>query len=239
MKKSTVDLSIVIPCYNEEKNLPLIVKRFNKIKPKDINFELILVDNGSTDNSNKIIKSFGKKISFITLVQVKKNVGYGNGIWAGITMAKGDYICWTHADMQTDLYDTIKAYDLIKKQNLPNKCFIKGKRKGRPLFDQVFTLGMSFFETVFLGTTLYEINAQPNLFHKSFLDKIGDPPKDFSFDLYFYYMAKKLKYKIIRFPVLFPERVYGTSHWNMSLKGKYKFIKRTVKFSLELKRRLK
>ena len=226
-----------MPCYNEEKNIPLIVKRFGEIKEKDI--ELILVDNGSTDNSNKIIQKIVKKNSNIILAQVKKNIGYGFGIYAGLKKANGEFMCWTHADMQTDLGDTIRAHKLIHKQKNPKNCFVKGKRRGRKLFDKFFTTGMSIFETAILRTRLFDINAQPNLFHKSFIDKIGEPPKDFSFDLYFYYKAKKLNYNVIRFPVLFKKRIHGESNWNTSIKGKYKFIKRTIDFTLKLKKLLK
>lgn len=234
-----IQLSIVVPCYNEEKNIPLVVKRFLEIKPKDINVKLVLVDNGSTDNSNKIISDYAKKYSFIKLVNIKKNIGYGNGIWQGLKKCKGGYLCWTHADMQTDLYNTIKAYEIITKQENPKKFFIKGNRKKRPLFDRFFAFGMSMFETIMLKTILLDINAQPNLFHRSFLRYVHNPPLDFSFDLYFYYTAKKENFKIIRFPVLFPKRIYGKSHWNTTIKEKWKFIKRTIDFTFKLKKHLK
>lgn len=233
-----VDLSIVVPCYNEEKNIPLIVKRFKQILPRELKVELILVDNGSEDESNKILRGFVSKYSFIKLVHVKKNIGYGFGVWSGLKKVSGQYVCWTHADMQTDPEDTIKAYQLIIKQEDPKKCFVKGKRKGRGLLDSFFAVGMSIFETIILRKIFYDINAQPNLFHKSFLNKINNPPKDFSFDLYFYYMAKELGYKIKKIGVLFPKRIHGESHWNVGIKGKWKFIKRTLDYSFELKERI-
>lgn len=185
-----IDLSVVVPCYNEEKNIPLVVDRFRKVLPKKVNVELVLVDNGSSDGSNKLIKSYVKKYKFIQIAHVKKNIGYGFGIWSGLKKAKGEYVCWTHADMQTDPHDPIRGYEIIKKQKNPKKCYVKGTRKGRSLFDTFFTSCMSLFETVYLGTFLFDINAQPNLFHRSFLKKTPNPPKDFSFDLYYYYIAK-------------------------------------------------
>ncbi len=77
------------------------------------------------------------------------------------------------------------------------------------------------------------------MFHKSFLDQMKNPPIDFSFDLYSFYLAKVNHYKIIRFKVLFPKRVHGESKWNTGdLKSKYKFIKRTIDFTFKLKRLL-
>ena len=137
-KMNITSLSVIVPCYNEENNIPLIVKRFNEIKPGDC-AELILVDNGSTDESNKIIRKLCKKYSYIRLVHVKKNVGYGFGIWSGLRKAKGEILCWTHADLQTDIKDTITAFNVIKQQYDCEKCYVKGNRKHRPFLDIIFT----------------------------------------------------------------------------------------------------
>lgn len=56
---------------------------------------------------------------------------------------------------------------------------------------------MSIYETILLRTKLVDINAQPNLFHRSFYDSLTDAPKDFSLDLYFLYMAQKKNRKSI------------------------------------------
>ncbi len=231
-----IDLSVIVPCYNEEKNIPLIVKRFNKVIKKNINAELILVNNGSNDESSEVIKKLSNKYIFLRSIKIKKNIGYGNGIFQGLKQAKGEFICWTHADMQTDLADTIKALEIITKSNNPKKTYVKGKRYGRPITDSFFTFGMSTIETVYLGKFLYDINAQPNLFHNSLLELMKNPPKDFSFDLYMYYLAKKKNYKIIKFPVLFGKRIYGKSAWNDGIRARIKFIKRTILFSIKLKK---
>lgn len=231
-------LSIVIPCYNEEKNIPLIGERFLQVINRD-DIEVILVNNGSKDNSEKIIQEEIKKYNFLKTCKVEVNQGYGFGILSGLKIAQGEFIGWTHADMQTDPKDVLKALEIIEKNNSKENLYIKGNRKGRALFDNFFTFGMSCFETLLMRKVLWEINAQPNIFHKSFFAKWQNPPHDFSLDLYVYYLAKKLKQKIIRFDVLFPPRIHGTSSWNNSFADKWKFIKRTVKFSLELKTHLK
>lgn len=232
-----IDYSIVLPVFNEEKNLPLIVEKFVEIS-KNVNVEVLFVeDGGSSDNTRDALIKINEKHPFIKYVFTNER-GYGISIYNGLKKAKGEFICWTHADMQTDPKDTLKAFNLIKKQKNAKKSFVKGKRYGRPLFDSFFTFGMSIFETLLLGTFLYDINAQPNFFHKSFLGIMNNPPKDFSFDLYVYHLAKKKKFKTIRFPVHFGERIYGESAWNDGFKARVKFIKRTIKFSLELKKNI-
>lgn len=232
------EISIVIPCYNEEKNIPLIIERVKDIFNKD-EIELVLVDNGSIDNTQNKIREYIKSYENIKLVIVKKNIGYGFGVLTGLKKAKGEFICWTHADLQTDPLDCLKALEIIKKQENPEKVYLKGNRHERPFFDKFFEFGMSIFETIILRTYLNDINAQPNLFHKSFLNLMKNPPNDFSFELYVYYLAKTRNYKIIRFPVLFPERIHGESAWNTSFQSKIKFIKRTLNFSFKLKKVLR
>ena len=231
-------LSIIVPCYNESRNIPLILEKFASVIKRD-DIEVLLVNNGSKDNSQEILNELAPKYSFARVVKVESNQGYGFGILAGLRKAKGKYIGWTHADMQTDPADPLKALEIIEKQANPTNCYIKGDRKGRPLFDQFFTMGMSLFETLYLGMKLWDINAQPNIFHRSFFDSVKEScPKDFSLDLYLLYMAQKNGLDVIRFDVVFPERIHGESSWNTGLASKWKFIKRTVDFSVKLKKEL-
>ncbi len=232
-----IKLSIIIPCYNEEKNISLILERFNKVITRN-DIEVLLVNNGSTDNSEQVFNELIPNYPFVRVVKIDINQGYGFGISSGLKEAKGEFIGYTHADMQTDPADVLKALEIIEKQDFPEMCYVKGDRKGRPFFDQVFTIGMSFFETIYLRTKLWDINAQPNIFHRNFFEGLYDIPNDFSLDLFFLYVAKKNGYKIIRFKVFFPPRLYGDSKWNTGFKSKIKFIKRTIKFSLKLKKEL-
>lgn len=229
-------LSIVVPCYNEAENIPLILARFSEvIKRTDV--EVILVDNGSIDDSAQILEKLLPNYSFARTIKVEQNQGYGYGIIQGLKVCTGDFIGWTHADMQTDPADIIYALEIIEKNGDDKNLYIKGNRKKRPAFDQFFTSGMSIFETVYMGVELHDVNAQPNVFSREFFESWKNPPKDFSLDLYVLYMAQKKGLKIERFDVLFSDRAHGESHWNNgSLKAKRKFIKRTLDFSVKLKK---
>lgn len=81
-------LSIVVPCYNEEQNIPLILNRFGEIiKREDI--EVILVDNGSTDDSALVLAELLPKYAFARTVRVEVNQGYGYGILQGLRQCRG------------------------------------------------------------------------------------------------------------------------------------------------------
>ena len=229
--------SIVVPCYNEAKNIPLILSRFDQVMTRN-DVEVLLVNNGSTDDSQAVFDERVPTYSFARVVNVPVNKGYGYGIRQGLDAATGDIIGWTHADMQTDPNDVIMAIDWLSSQPDQSQFFVKGLRKGRPIFDQFFTIGMSVFEFFLLGKPLWDINAQPNLFSKSFYQSWTQPPDDFALDLYAYYQAITQGLSIKRFDVQFPERLHGESHWNTSLGAKFKFIKRAMSFSLSLKKML-
>jgi glycosyltransferase involved in cell wall biosynthesis len=199
--------------------------------------EVILVDNGSTDETYNVLKDILPSYRGCRSIKVSENQGYGFGILSGLRVAKGDIIGWTHADMQTDPIDCIEGLKFFDEHG--TDIFVKGKRYGRPLADVFFTMGMSIFETVLLGRKMSDINAQPTLFSKSFFLQWDNPPHDFSLDLYAYFMASVKELKIYRFPVKFGERAHGVSHWNVDWRAKRKFIERTINFSLDLKKRLK
>ena len=95
-------ISVVSPIYNEEDNLKSLYERivitFTKIGKKE--FEIILVDNGSTDGSLKIIKQLRKKDQRVKVISLSKNFGHQGGILAGLEYAKGDAVISIDGDLQ-------------------------------------------------------------------------------------------------------------------------------------------
>lgn len=230
-------LSLVIPCYNEREGLQKLVNRCLELLDA-ADLEIILVNNGSTDGSENFFEALSENApTRLKIVNLIKNQGYGRGILQGLNVANSAYVGWTHADLQTDPMDALKAIKIIEASNEP--VFIKGKRFGRPVADQLFTFAMSIYESILLKTKLWDINAQPTIFPKDLYRTWETPPKDFSLDLFAYYSARRSAIKIVRYSVRFGHRQFGTSSWNISWKSKYKFIKRTIKFSRDLSKRVK
>lgn len=236
-------LSVVIPCYNEEKNIPVIFSKLNVLlegKSKE-ECEVLLVNNGSTDSSAQVLNAELNKTPYnIRIVNVAHNKGYGYGILQGLEAAQGEFLSWTHADLQTDPSDVFKALDIYELS--PHKpILVKGFRKNRKFSEFFFSWGMGLLSSVVLGTRLTEINAQPKLFNRAFYSSIKDnAPFDFSLDLYFLYHAKK-QGKIVDFPVFFLPRLYGEAKGGSgsSFKVRFKLIKRTLNYIFELRNKLK
>ena len=104
--------------------------------------EVIIVNNGSTDNSAEVISSKKNIIKNLKIIEIKKNVGFGNGVKQGIKNATSNIICYTHADLQFDLENVHKAFIIYKSSNF-EKNFIKGSRKKRSVIEDTFTFFMS------------------------------------------------------------------------------------------------
>lgn len=236
-------ISIVVPCYNEEKNIQRLIKRFVPIAKKldSKGFELLLVDNASNDGTLKEIEKGANKFSFIKKVVIEgKNRGYGYGIIQGLKKCNGEWLGWIHADLQLPpeaILDFIKIVDSdpIKAKN----TYFKGKRRNRPVSDTFFTIGMGIFESVYLRQWMWDINAQPTLIHRNFYQQLKYFPVDFSLDLYVYYMARRVKLHVVRVPVVQRKRKEGVSSWNNGMRARMKFIKRTYNYSKKLKKGIK
>lgn len=236
-------LSIVVPCYNEEKNIPIIFSKFSELI-NDENAELIFVENGSTDNSEKIFSELFKNTpnDSIRIVKVQKNIGYGNGILRGLETARGNVLAWTHADLQTDPADVLRAFKSYQEKLLlaPMEIFVKGTRKKRRLTEAFFSWAMEVFSSILLQKHLTEINAQPKLFSRNFYHKHlkDNAPLDFSLDLFAVYQAKTHA-TILEIPVFFKKRIHGEAKGGGSFRTRIKLIKRTFSYILQLRSRLK
>ena len=106
------------------------------------------------------------------------------------------------------------------------------------MVDQLFTIGMSFFETLLLRTRMWDINAQPTLFSRSAYAMWQEPPKDFSLDLFAYFQAKSASLNVERLPVHFGKRKFGEAHWKTGITALIKFIRRTLSYSWSLRQRM-
>ncbi|PJZ80032.1 glycosyltransferase family 2 protein [Leptospira meyeri] len=120
MKKPSV--SFVIPCLNEEKTLPYVLEKLVKVKKdhsKEMDIEILVSDNGSTDRSITIAKKFGARVT------PAKERGYGAALDSGIRNAKGDIIVFADAD---DTYDFLESPALIRKLVEGNYDMVIGSR---------------------------------------------------------------------------------------------------------------
>ena len=117
--KKILNLSVIIPVYNEENT---ILKILNKINRIEINKEIIIVSDGSTDKTNLILKK--NQGHYDKLICLDKNMGKGFACRQGITLAKGKYLIIQDADLE---YNPENYYDLLDKLN-DNQLVVYGSR---------------------------------------------------------------------------------------------------------------
>ena len=222
-------ISLVIPCYNEEGNIDTLVKKCERFLSNNKN-QLVLVNNGSSDDTEKKIDEHSN-ISNLKKVNISKNQGFGYGVLQGLLESSGDVLSYTHADMQTDPNDVLEGVKLIENENDTN-FLIKGKRINKiknnwNTLDLFVSFSMTMFESFLFQQILYDIHAQPVIFHKDFFELWKSPPNDMIFDVYTYAFAKKRGYKILRFPVTFDKEK------RLSGKGNNDTLAKTIKGSIE------
>ena len=106
-------LSILIPVYNEEKTLLNILERINECKIENFDFETIIINDGSDDNTFNVIKE--NSDLYDKVINLDKNRGKGYAVKSGLKIATGDYVIFQDADLEYDPKDFIKFTNLINK----------------------------------------------------------------------------------------------------------------------------
>lgn len=231
--------SVIVPCYNEKDNLPALFESFKASIPVNApeSVQVVFVDNGSSDGSLDVMKKL--EADWLTICHVPENQGYGYGIKEGLRMAEGEFIGWTHADLQTDPADLWRGLEALRGEESPDKCYLKGVRMNRPWTDEFFTFGMGLVSSVALGGSYFDVNAQPKIFPRRYQDDVLTGPDDFSLDLFLLWLMNKAELKQVTIPVNFGERVAGEVKGGGSMKGKLKLIRRTFTYIFELRSSLK
>ena len=133
-------ISIIVPCYNEEKAIPILYKELLKTvnKMKEVNFEFIFIDDGSIDNTlDECIKiaEIDKRAKYISF---SRNFGKEAAIYAGLEAAKGDYVTLMDADLQDSPKLLPKMYELIVKDEYDSVGTRRVDRKGEPVIRSFF-----------------------------------------------------------------------------------------------------
>ena len=114
------DLSVVIPVYNEEKNLPILAAEVQgALQAIGRPYEVIYVDDGSTDGSTDILKGLAREDSAVRVVRQRRNSGQSAALDAGFRFARGAVVVTLDADLQNDpadiprLLERLDAYDVV------------------------------------------------------------------------------------------------------------------------------
>lgn len=136
-------ISLIIPCYNEEESLPLLMKELEKISTmmEENEFEFIIINDGSTDSTIEIIERFAERDARIKYISFSRNFGKEAAMYAGLLNAKGDYVAIMDADMQDPPGLLPKMLEIIITQNYDSVATRRITRRGEPIIRSIFARG--------------------------------------------------------------------------------------------------
>ena len=128
-----MNVSIIIPLFNEENTIIELLEKVNKQKNKSSLLEIIVIDDGSTDNSRKLVDS--NKNLYSKFIKLDKNLGKGGAVREGIKVAKGEYILFQDADLEYSPEDYQKIFRVIENFNAE---VVIGSRNLSPEYIRVY-----------------------------------------------------------------------------------------------------
>lgn len=127
-------ISIVVPCYYEEKSLPFFYEEIDKVSKNisDVEIEIIFINDGSKDRTLEIIKGYAKNDNRVKYVSLSRNFGKESALYAGLEVSTGDYVAVMDADLQDPPSLLQAMYDLLNKEEYDCVATRRVDRKGEP-----------------------------------------------------------------------------------------------------------
>ena len=225
------NISFIFPLYNEEKRIEKISYFLEWVSRNKINdFEIILISNGSTDNTNKIIYDHEKKYSFIRSLHINEK-SRGKSIKLGINEAKYNFISICAIDNAWDLNFYIEAYQLL---NLSNYSVVFGPKTheksevNRPIFRKIISFVSSAYLKILFGNIIDQDTQCIKMFKKNeifFIKNLSD--NNLFSDVEFFIFTKMNKLKYLSIPVMIKDNK-GT----VSIKMMLSFVHNAIRFRL-------
>lgn len=225
-------VSLIIPCYNEEKNILLFYNEFKKILNSNYNYELIFVNDGSTDNTmdslNDLLKYCKCKIK---IIDFSRNFGKESAMYAGIRNSNGDYAVFIDADLQQNPKYILEMLKVVEKEKCDSVVCYQEKRQEN-VFKKVLK---NIFYKIYNknSDTYFQSNASDfRLINKKIINNIKSikEKKRFSKGIFSY-----VGYKVTYIPYHVDNRQYGKTKWSIkklftyAIDGIYSFTKIPLK----------
>ena len=168
------DLSIVMPCYNEEEIVAMTVRRLaSAFERAGYRLQLVTVDNGSKDATGEILAELAEEIPGVTPMRVEVNQGYGYGVLQGFPRCTAPWVGIIPADGQVDPEDVVKLFEAAAAST--SQVIAKVRRRFRMdgLLRKVVSGGYNFFMRALWPTLqTLDVNGSPKLLRRELLERL-------------------------------------------------------------------
>lgn len=211
IRKST-GISIFFPCFNDRSTIGKIVKdAIFTIKKFTKKYEIIVVDDGSTDGSQKFLQKLSKGVRNLRVIFHKRNLGYGGALRTGFRTAKYELIFYTDGDGQYDVKDLPLLLSIITK----DIDFINGIKMSRndPIYRIVIGNIYSFFTRWLFWIPIFDIDCDFRLIRKSIIEKLDLKSNSGAICIELVKKAQRAGAKFRQISIPHLERSFGTSQF--------------------------
>jgi glycosyltransferase involved in cell wall biosynthesis len=193
-----VYLSIVMPAYNEAGNIAKAVERACATGKKYGRYEVIVVDDGSRDQTAGIVNKLKEKDTSIHLIRHQRNIGYGGAVYDGLKAARGEYIFLTDSDLQFDLAAIDKFIKSAEKYDV-----VVGYRQNRAEgFARKFNMVVwNLLIRFSIGLKVKDIDCAFKLFSKKVIDAIEVDSRGAMFSAELMYRIYESGFSVLELPV--------------------------------------
>lgn len=207
-EKSQLELSVVVPGHNEAENLEILIPRL-AFAMKDIRYELIVVDNASTDGTRSVLERFKKSLPLI--IALEPVLGYGRAVLAGLKRSRAKYVAIIRSDNQEKPEDMVRLYKACSAGGYDFCKAIRNTRSDDGLKRIVISAFFNFlFRNVF-GLRSRDINATPKVFTRAFYENARLESLDWFIDAEMVIKAEHKGYKVWEEEIEYLPRLKGKS----------------------------
>lgn len=215
--------SLVIPAYNEGATIESVVRDVVRVLRRDkLDFEVVVVDNGSTDNTADILAALKKEIAEVKTVKIFPNRGYGNGFLTGLSNSSGEILGWMHADSQANPERIPAMYNKLLLEDL-DLCKAARVERKESFFRIVQSKVYNTFFRLLFGGHYRDINGSPKIFKRVFYEQLNLSSRDWFLDPELMIKAMRMGSKIGEVEIIWDSRAGGSSH--VSLFTAFEFVK--------------
>ncbi len=224
-------LSVVLPAYNEAHVLPRVVSDLSReLRRLEPSFEVVVVNNGSSDDTALALASLQKRFPELVVVSVHPNEGFGHGVLCGLQAARGEVLGWAGADGQLVAEEIGLVYKVLLETG---SSFCKGERKQstKDLARKVQSTAYTALFRFLFGPLSTDVNGSPKFIRRELLEKLHLESKDWFIDSECIIKAARAGHRPTEVPVVWRKREAGYSKVN--IKAVFQFLKNMFVYKLK------